>query len=88
MTELGQACAQANPGALPLTPVTAVPTRAGMRPMGEQEAQAALTAKASNVKSYEPILAETKTLLQDFYRPYNKRLAAAMGGDPRWLWGY
>ena len=56
--------------------------------MSEKDAEAASQAKAANVKSYEPILPETKQLLQDFYRPFNQRLSTAMGGDVRWLWGY
>ena len=42
----------------------------------------------ANVKKYQAMLPETLTLLQDFYRPYNKRLADLLGGDERWLWGY
>ena len=30
---------------------------------------------------------ETRILLQDFYRPFNRRLAEILG-DPGWNWGY
>ncbi len=31
---------------------------------------------------------ETRDFLRDFYRPYNRRLSAMLGGDTKWLWGY
>ncbi len=44
--------------------------------------------KAHNVKSYSTMLNETRLLLQQFYRPWNRKLQEMMGGDPRWSWGY
>lgn len=45
-------------------------------------------AEPRNKKKYNPMLNQTRLLLQEFYRPYNERLSALMGGDKRWLWGY
>ncbi len=36
-------------------------------------------------RSLEPMLPETKALLDDFFRPFNKRLAKLLK-DPRFLW--
>ncbi|KAI8472649.1 MAG: P-loop containing nucleoside triphosphate hydrolase protein [Monoraphidium minutum] len=33
-----------------------------------------------------PMLPETRALLAGFFAPFNARLAAALGGDRRWLW--
>mmetsp|Transcript_22066 Transcript_22066/g.61109 ORF Transcript_22066/g.61109 Transcript_22066/m.61109 type:complete len:398 (-) Transcript_22066:272-1465(-) len=41
-----------------------------------------------NQKRYNPMLPKTRQLLEEFYRPYNQRMAELNGNDPRWLWGY
>jgi hypothetical protein len=79
------------PCALQVAPVAHVAATAaflGMAPMGGAEAEAAERMAAHNVKSYSTMLNKTRDLLQDFYRPWNQRLSALMGDDPRWTWGY
>ena len=40
-----------------------------------------------NKKHFPPMLTKTRSLLQEFYRPFNKKLARMLGND-RFLWGY
>ena len=35
-----------------------------------------------------PMADDTRQMLRAFYKPYNARLAALLGDDPRWLWDY
>jgi len=35
-----------------------------------------------------PMDPDTRQMLRKFYRPYNARLSALLGGDTRWLWDY
>ena len=42
--------------------------------------------KGGGASRRAPMLPETRRLLDDFYAPFNARLAAALGGDARWLW--
>ena len=39
----------------------------------------------SNKKKYAPMLTETRQILEDFYKPYNEKLAMVLDDD-RFLW--
>lgn len=41
--------------------------------------------KNSNSDKYEPMWEKTRTLLRDFYRPFNQKLATLLEDD-RYLW--
>ena len=41
----------------------------------------------ANKQGFLPMLTETRVLLQEFYRPFNKKLAQMLGKD-MFLWGY
>jgi hypothetical protein len=43
-------------------------------------------ARNSQKEKYQPMLAETRALLEAFYKPYNKQLMKILA-DRRWLWG-
>lgn len=59
----------------------------GMRDLTQDEWQRITGAKRANAQSsmYPRMLPETRQLLEDFYAPYNKRLAALLQDD-RYLW--
>ncbi|KAK7502524.1 hypothetical protein BaRGS_00006099 [Batillaria attramentaria] len=58
-------------------------------PVSEQKMAKIVSAKEANVgtmsQKFGPILPATKSLLDDFYRPFNRRLAQLLGDD-RFLW--
>ncbi|MEW5298129.1 MAG: hypothetical protein WDW38_001135 [Sanguina aurantia] len=62
----------------------------GLRDLSLVEWSAVIGKARANTQSgrYSKMLPESLTALQAFYRPYNQKLSDAMGGDPRWLWGY
>ncbi len=39
------------------------------------------TQRAKKYKSYAPMLPETRTILDQFYAPYNRQLARLLGDD-------
>lgn len=59
-----------------------------MRDLTQSEWDRMTTAKRANTQSdrYPKMLPETKKMLEDFYEPYNKRLATLLKDD-RWGWG-
>lgn len=60
----------------------------GMRQLPD----AALAKAGKPEKALRPrgeMASKTRKLLENFYKPFNKRLVELMGGgDSRWLWGY
>ena len=55
-------------------------------PSADQWAKIAGMEVRNRGKSKRAMLPETRALLEAFYAPFNKRLAAALGDDERWLW--
>ncbi|KAG2451726.1 hypothetical protein HYH02_003506 [Chlamydomonas schloesseri] len=45
----------------------------------------AMKTRNKNSDKYKPMLPETRAMLEEFYRPYNERLAHVLNDD-RWLW--
>jgi|LauGreSuBDMM15SN_2_FD.fasta_scaffold475561_1 N-acetylgalactosamine 4-sulfate 6-O-sulfotransferase len=58
-------------------------TLSGMRDLTQSEWDRMTTAKRANrqIDRYPKMLPETKKMLEEFYEPYNKRLAALLGDD-------
>ncbi len=52
---------------------------------GEWKTIMAMPVRNSNSAKYEPMRPETRQLLEEFYAPFNKKLADMLG-DPRWAW--
>jgi len=72
----------------PIAHVAAATAFLGLTNMTSESLQGAVQMPKANAKRYQPMLPETRMLLQNFYRPFNQRLVEALGGDRRWLWGY
>lgn len=60
----------------------------GVRQPGETSATWAdmLASPVQNRRRYPAMRPDTRALLRAFYAPFNDQLAAALGGDTRWLW--
>ncbi|GIL90839.1 hypothetical protein Vretimale_16779 [Volvox reticuliferus] len=73
--------------AKPREHMEAVFTFLGVRQPSEAEWTKVLKMETRNKNSnkYKQMLPETRTMLEDFYRPFNERLAEFLGDD-RWLW--
>ena len=57
----------------------------GIPPASGQDLVRIEKMKAVFKQKYEPMLNETRDLLQEFYQPYNRMLAELLQDD-KWLW--
>lgn len=60
----------------------------GMRTLSSEEIMTMMRLRRFNAQStkYPAMWPQTRTLLEEFYRPFNEKLAKLLGNDPRWLW--
>ncbi|KAG2452263.1 hypothetical protein HYH02_003287 [Chlamydomonas schloesseri] len=60
----------------------------GMRELSDSETGSLMRLRRFNAQSekYPRMWPRSRKLLEEFYRPFNEKLAALMGNDPRFLW--
>lgn len=57
----------------------------GLQKLEQSELTILANKHPSYKRKYSPMLEETKVILDEFYKPFNERLAKALGDD-KWLW--
>ncbi|GIL80774.1 hypothetical protein Vretimale_9126 [Volvox reticuliferus] len=74
--------------AAPREHIQAVIKFLGMRDLSDEETTTMMRLRRFNAQSekYPRMWPQSRKMLEDFYRPFNQKLARMMGDDPRFLW--